>query len=81
MHDLSVASFSRAKKLSDVIPTFGSKHSIKTNMCFCQDFYETLQCTALTDFPPLLLAPSTEQERLCGAAFVVLTSLVFSGGV
>lgn len=43
---------------------------------------------ALTDFLLLLrlrllllLASSTEKERLCGGAFVVLTSLVFSGGV
>lgn len=36
---------------------------------------------ALTDFPLLLLASSTEEERLCGEAFVVSTSLVFSGGV
>lgn len=36
---------------------------------------------ALTDFPLLLLASSTEEERLCGEAFVVSTSLVFSSGV
>lgn len=82
MRDPCVTSLSQAAVM-DVLFVFWRNPERKKQTCvFARAFMRHRSGrVALTDFPLLLLASSTEEERLCGEAFVVSTSLVFSGEV